>query len=436
VIDRTRMKERISPALLRLELKRALRPLMVLVIGFAVAAVAGEYILNNINGGVGGTHTIRVQIADATGVVPERAEVRFEGIEAGLVQSVDLVGGHAVLTATVAKKFGPVYKNATLTVRPNTALEDMYLDVLNRGTKNAGLATPGYVIPQSQTTSPVNAAEVLNVFEPGVRAHLYDILDQLGNGLQDRGAYLREAFIQLAPFLKIAGQVSQQLAVRADYTKELVHNTAVLTSVLSQRNVQLHDVVLAGTQTLQALSTEGGVPLQETLQDLPGVLAPIPKTTSDIDALLVKLDPAITNLYPVADRLGSALSNLRSFATAAEPALVKLRTPVQKLVPLSEHLEPFSAALASSLKKIAPQTSDVDHIVNVAAGCPSVPYAFFNWTASVTKYYDAYGAYPRGDAGIGLFSASSVTDPREANEVTCAGGTGLGAVPTTFVGEP
>ncbi len=436
MIDRERMTERVSPSLMRLELRRAFRPLLVLAIGFGVAVVAGIYILGNINGGVGSTHTIRAEVADTTGVVPERAEVRFEGIEAGLVQSVDLNHGHAVITATVANKFGTIYKNATLAVRPNTALQDMYVDVLNRGTPSAGRAGPGYVIPLSQTSSSVNVSELLNVFEPGVRAHLYDVLNQLGNGLQGRGAYLRQAFVDLVPFLRIAGQVSQQLAVRADLTKQLVHNAAILTRVLGQRGGQLHNVVLSGTRTLQALSTQGGAPLRETLADLPGVLGPIPKTTSDIDGLLAKLDPAITGLYPVANQLSSALGNLRSFATSAEPALVALRVPVQKLVPLSQQLRPFSSALASSLQGLSPQTADVNHITTVVAGCPVAPYAFFNWTASVTKYYDPYGAYPRGDAGIGLFSLSPAKDPRMVNETTCAGGTGLGAVPSNVVGEP
>ena len=72
----------------------------------------------------------------------------------------------------------------------------------------------------------------------------------------------------------------------------------------------------------------------------------------------------------------------------------------------------------------------------MVAGCPAAPYAFFNWTASVTKYYDPYGAYPRGDAGIGVFSASPPADPRMVDEPTCAGGTGLGGVPSNVVGEP
>lgn len=430
MIDRTRMTERISPSLLRLELKRATQPLLVLAIGFGIVLLAANYILSNINGGVGSTHTIRVEVADATGVVPERAETRFEGIEAGLVQSVDLVHGHAVLTASVANQFGPIYKNATVAVRPNTALQDMYLDILNRGTPSAGLASADYVIPMDQTTSPVNVAEVLDVFEPGVRAHMYDVLNELGNGLADRGAMLREAFVDLAPLLQIAGKVSDQLAVRADYTRELVHNAAILSSTLAQRTDQLRTVVLAGTKTLQALSTEGGAPLQQTLSDLPGALAAIPSTTQDVNGLLVHLNPAITDLYPVADKLPSALANLRSFAASADPAVVALRTPVVRLVPLSERLRPLSADLASSLTRIKPQTHWVNDVATDLVDCSTQLYEFFNWNASVFKFQDPFGTYSRGDFGFGLFTAPNVKDPNVVTGAGCAGGTTIGGVPS------
>jgi ABC-type transporter Mla subunit MlaD len=437
VIDRRRMTERISPSLLRLELRRATLPLIVLAIGFGVAALAGDYILNNINGGVGSTHTIKVQVATATGVVPERAEVRFEGIAAGLVQSVDLVNGHAVLTASVADRFGPIYKNATIAVRPNTALQDMYMDVLSRGTPSAGKAGGSYVIPMSQTTSPVNVSEVLDVFEPGVRAHLYDVLNELGNGLQDRGAMLRRAFVDLAPLVKIAGQASGQLAVRSDYTRELVHNAAILTSVLARRSRQLHTVILAGTRTLQALSTEGGVPLQQTLRDLPPMLATIPRMTDSVDRLVVHLSPAITDLYPVADGLPSALANLRSFAGSADPAVRALRVPVVKLVPLSTQLKPFSAQLANSLGAIEPQTGYINHIASKVAACPLALYAFFNWSDSVGKFHDGLGAYPRGDFGFGLESSPTFRGGNMVTGSSCSGGTTLEGVPTPgFPGPP
>src|SRR5205807_620419 len=148
-------------------------------------------------------------------------------------------------------------------------LQDMYLDIVDRGTPTAGKASSSYAVPLSQTQSPINVADVLNTFKPDVRTQLYTMFDQLGNGLQDRGADLRRAFVLLAPFLQIAGNVSKQLAVRATLTKQLIHNAGSLSTVLASRSTQLHELIIDGTSSLQALSTQGGAPLRETVRLLP-----------------------------------------------------------------------------------------------------------------------------------------------------------------------
>jgi ABC-type transporter Mla subunit MlaD len=438
VIDRERITDRISLPLLRLELTRAARPLVMTAIGVLVAAAATYYILNNINGGVGTTHTMKFEVADATGVVPGRAEVRFQGIEAGLVTDVALVHGHAVLTASVANKFGPVYQDAIAALRPNTALQDMYLDVLNRGTPSAGRTSSGYVVPLTQTRSPINLSEVLDQFQPGVRAHLYDLLNELGNGLQDRGAYLRRAFIDLAPFLNIAGKISTELAAHADYTKQLIHNAAVLSSILGHRTRQLHNLILAGTTTLQALSTAGGRPLQETIHQLPPTLSVLQPTLAYIDGLLPNLDRAFVNLGPVADKLPSALPELKRFAERADPAVRALQTPVVKLVPLAESLSPLSADLAKSLTAIAPQTAYVDRITQDVSRCPKQIDEFFNWTQSVGKYYDAFGSYPRAAFAFGFYTLPGDTNRQQTAPIKqCSGGSlPIGGIPTPLPPGP
>jgi ABC-type transporter Mla subunit MlaD len=430
MIQRDRLSERINLSLLRLELKRATRPLIVLAIGFAVAALAGQYILSHIRGGIGTTHRVHFQVADATGVVPARAEVRFKGIQAGLVTTVDLAHGHPVISADVGTKFGPIYKNATAAVRPNTALQDMYIDITSRGTPSAGQVSSSYVIPMDQTQSSVNVAEVLDAFQPTVRAHLYDVFNQLGNGLQDRGALLRRAFVDLAPLLRIAGQVSQQLAVRADLTKSLVHDTGTLSGVLAERNSQLQNLIVAGSRSLEGLTSRGGADLQATIHELPATLTAIDQSFGALRGVLPDVNQAVTSLYPVADNLPTSLASLRSFSASADPAVRALRTPVQKLVPLSDALRPLASSLGNALGSISPQVPDINAALHSIAGCPQVPYAFFNWTASVTKFEDSQGHYPRGDFGFGIDTLPTTKDPNVVKEQGCSPGYILGGEPT------
>jgi hypothetical protein len=44
----------------------------------------------------------------------------------------------------------------------------------------------------------------MNVFHSDVRASLRSTLDDLGNGLQDRGEKLRAAFVEVRPLLRAA----------------------------------------------------------------------------------------------------------------------------------------------------------------------------------------------------------------------------------------
>jgi ABC-type transporter Mla subunit MlaD len=423
VIDRGRMTERLNLSLVRLEMRRAIKPLIVLGIGFAVAAAAGYYILTNINGGVGSTHTMKFEVVDATGVVPGRAEVRFYGIAAGQVTDVNLVHGHAVLTATVADKFGPVYKNAIAEVRPNTALQDMFLDIVNVGTPSTGKAGSGYVIPLSQTSSPTNLADVLNAFQPDVRTQLYNLIDNLGNGLADRGTDLRRGFTLLAPFLTVAGNVSRQLAVRATLTKQLVHNTSILTATLASRSTQLHQLITSGNSTLQALATQGGAPLRQTIAELPAMLDATGHVTTAAIRSYPLLEQLVAELRPVADQLPSGLNNLKALAVSADPAVRRLQTPVTKLVPLATALKSFSANLSTSLTEIQPQISAVDTTTTDLANCIEGIDEFFNWDQSMSKFSDYLGPFVRGNPLFGFYTlpVSKQNNYAYGPHATCTG---------------
>ena len=409
MIDRNRVTERVSASTLKLELRRAIQPLIVLAVGFVIAGAAGYYIVNSINGGIGGTHTMQFAVSDATGVVPGRAEVRFYGIQAGLIDSATVEHGRAVLSVSVANKFGRVFKNATAAVRPNTPLNDMYLDITSRGTRSAGIAGPNDVIPVSQTTSPTNLADVLNAFQPDVRTQMYNLIDQLGNGLADRGADLKQAFVLLSPFLKIAGNVAGQLAVRSTLTKELVHNAAFLSTVLSSRSTQLHNLVVNGSKTLQALATQGGAPLQTTIQNLPEMLHTTVTIFEAAQRAFPNTEAVIAAAHPVAADLPQGLTNLQNLARSANPAVVKLETPVQKLVPLAQQLQPFSADLAGSLTQIKPQITNVDQATTAVSDCTLEINEFFNWDTSMSKWVDELGPFVRGNFNFGFYTAPGIT---------------------------
>jgi ABC-type transporter Mla subunit MlaD len=423
-----RLSENLNRARVELEVKRAVQPLAVLLIGVAIGLGGFYYIYDHIGAGGGAKQTVKFAADDTTGLVPDRAEVRFKGIAAGIITDVKIEDGKAVVTASVLKKWGPIYKDARAVIRPNTPLQDMYLDIVDRGHKAAGPAGKHNVMPASQTDTSVNISDVLQTFEPDVRDRMRTLMTELGQGLDDRGAKLREAFVELTPFIDIVGNLSRQLTVRTDRTKRMVHNVGQLTKVLGERDTTLRKVVDDGSRLLSATADQR-TGLDGMLRELPPALHELDTSFATLRGVLPAVDTAVDRLQPVADRLPSGLASIKGLSGDARPAVRALREPLTALVPLSKSLKPLSQSLSGSVTALRPQLPDVALATKDVAGCPVAAYMFFQWTASITKFDDAMGAYPTGDFGFGADSLSGVKSPGRSASPSCARGGPKGSEP-------
>lgn len=423
--------ERINRQRLALELRRAAKSGFVVAAALVIGAYIALRIANNIGSSIGrSTQLVSFQVNDANDVVANSDEVRFLGIPAGRVGSVKMVDGQPVITASFDTQYGHIYRNARAVVRPNTALEDMYLDIVNPGTPSAGLASASHPLPASQVDTSVNLDDVLNAFTADQRASLRSLLDNLGNGLADRGASLRDAFVQSVPFVELAGRLSQQLADRAPLVRRLVHNMAVLTTDLGQNQASLRQLITSGSQTLTTLQSHSQS-FNDTLAALPPTLSELRSSLSSVSKVLGPVDGAIRSLYPVADRLPNSLTAIRRLGASASPAVRALRTPIQKLVPLARYLVPLSSNLSKTVTRLLPQVPVLNKTTNDLAECRTGVQGFFQWNPSLAKYGDERGQSPRGNVAAGAQSTGFLTDPFEKAETSCDGGTSIGGrVPT------
>jgi virulence factor Mce-like protein len=425
-----RLTERINRARLAVELKRSLRPLLGLAIGVAIGLAAWLVIISNVGtGALRSQHTVRFAVDSAASVMPGRNPVMLRGVEVGTITGVDLDRGTAIVTAKLQSRYGPVYRDARAQLRPATALENMYLDIVDRGTKGAGEATAKQPIALGQTRAAVQIEDVLSAFAPNVRAHLATTLRELGGGLNGRGDDLREAFVKVVPFLQAVAGVSRQLGDRADLTRRLVSDTATLTGELGRRNRALRSLVRNGAATLGTLGRSSG-DLDETLRQLPPMLRELDASFAAVRGVVGDVDGALRDLRPVADRLPGALTSLRRLSANADPALSRLRGPVRHLVPLAASLRPLSARLDAALRALAPQVADINHTTSSTAGCSYAINKFFEWTASVTKFEDAQTLFPRGNGVLSVNSAGGALDsPNTRPAPGCSPGTPKVAVP-------
>jgi ABC-type transporter Mla subunit MlaD len=392
------------------------------LVGIACALYIGVHVSRTL---LASTHEVRFGVDDVTGVVAGKDDVRYKGIPAGTITKVEIVAGHPVLTARIQTKYGQIYRNARAVLRPNTALQDMYIDITDRGSSAAGVAKKADPLPTSQTDSSVHIDDVLDVFGAGERTRLRSLLDNFGNGLRGRGAALRTAFVQAVPFLQVAGRVSQQLAARAPITKRLVHNAALLTTELGRREQTLRALVREGSATLSTLQA-GSSDLNATLQALPPTMTAIDSSFTAVRGVLGDVDTAVQSLYPVAGALPTSLAAVNRLNASASPAVRALQDPVQRLVPFAQALAPLSASLSQAVSALRPQVGTIDRVTKDLAACKTGVQGFFQWDASMSKYGDVRGPVPRGNVVIGPQASGVLSSPDEYAPQACTAGKPIG----------
>jgi phospholipid/cholesterol/gamma-HCH transport system substrate-binding protein len=340
-------------------------------------------------------------------VIPGSTTVRIAGVEVGTVTGAGLVDGRPVLTLSLQQQYAPIYRDASLRIRPVTALEDMYVDITSRGQKSAGVLAGNQVLPATQTASPVEISSVLDALDANTRGRLATLLDELGAGLNDGGAKLRASFEAIAPFLVVADRMSSALARRHVELARLVHNFAGLSKELALRDTQLSGFVNNADATLGALA-RNNAPFAATIQQLPSTLQSMSSAFSQLRTAEGALDPALRSLGPVASALPSGLDALSRFSQNATPALNALRPAIKQLRPLARVLQPTSQALAGAFSQLQPEAPQLDRITTLAAKPACLTYIgqFLNRVISLTKFGDGQNniANARADVTVDIGS--------------------------------
>ncbi|WP_320671860.1 MlaD family protein [Patulibacter defluvii] len=419
---RDRISGRINRARLQLEVRRAARPSLVVLLGVAIFLAAGGYIVSQVSRTLlADTYEVRIEVADARGVVVNADDVRFRGIPAGSVTKVEMVDGQPVLTARIQREYGRIYQDARAMLRPNTALQDMFVDIVDRGTPAAGPVDAQRPLRRDRTTTPVHVDEVLDVFRGDERARMAALLDGLGNGMEDRGARLRTAFAELVPVLRVAGDITRQLGDRRPLVQRLVRNSSLLTAELGAREQQLRRLIGSGSRTAGALAERSG-DLDAVLRGLPPTLTEVDTSFAAVRGVLGDVDRAVRALRPVARRLPGTLADLRRLNATAAPAVRSLERPVGRLLPLADALPPLSADASAAVAALRPQVPAVEHTVKALAGCKKGVQGFFQWNASMSKFGDSRGSVPRGNLVVGLNSNGILPTPFEFAPKACTPG--------------
>ena len=319
---------------------------------------------------------LKADMSTAQAVTPGQGQtVRVAGVRVGDISAVDYEDGHAVVTMDIDRKFLPVYRNATILLRPKTGLKDMFLE-LDPGTNtdpnsNDDEFQNGDSIPIANTAPDTNVDQVLSALDGDTRAYLRLLLTQGGLGLDGRGKDLGKLLGSLGPINRGLARLNTEVAKRKENLATLIHNMNLLWGRVGEDGQGIEQLVSASDQALGAIASQSP-DVQRTI----ALLGPTLSTTHDAlvktDRLATVLGPAVNSLRPFARKLKPVNDSLGSLAKSTyDPVKKEIRPFVRNARQPVRNLRPAAQNLVRATPRLTTVGSKLNELFNMAAYNPN-----------------------------------------------------------------
>jgi phospholipid/cholesterol/gamma-HCH transport system substrate-binding protein len=345
---------------------------------------------------------LKAEFETAQAVVPGQGQtIRVAGVRIGDVQKVEVEDGVGVVTFAIDREYLPVYRDATILLRPTTGLKDMFFQ-LDPGTRAAGEYEESETVPVANTAPDVNLDEILAALDSDTQAYLRLLLVGAGKGLDGRDKDLGELLGGLGPINRDLATLNRQVAQRRDNLARLIHNLNVLTTAVGRNDDELTRLVSSSQSALGAIADQDPS-VRRAVRLLPDTLGQAEDTLNETARFAALLGPTFDDLRPFARNLEPLNASLRKLADSATPVLEDEVRPfvraARPVVPdLNKAAERFGAAtppltrLAHKLNRFG---NTVSYNPNGAepAGAPGRDEGYLYWVAWA------------GHVGNGIFSA-------------------------------
>ena len=301
-------------------------------------------------------YVVNAPFATASAVTAGQGQaVTIAGVEVGLVGGVSLKDGHAVVAMDLFKRYAPIYRNATVLLRPRTPLKDMYL-ALDPGTRSAGAVPDGGTISLANTQPDVNVDQVLGSLDADTRTYLLLLLSGGAQAFAGPGARagtpsrqttreLAAIFKRFVPLNRDTRSFASLLATRDNDLRGAIHNLDLVAGSLGSVDSQLASLVRASNANFGAIASQDTA-LEAALTQLPPTLAQTSSTLAKVKTFAAATGPALKRLEPFAHELGPALAAVRPLARDTTPAI-------------QHQLRPFSVAVAPLVQTLRPAATEL-----------------------------------------------------------------------------
>ena len=409
---------------MRRQIKKQARVFVAIMFLFVAALGIGGYILSNqrfylpAEVPLLGTdfYTVKAELPSGQAIVPGQGQtVNIAGVKIGEVGSVTLEEGRAVVELHIQDEYRPIYRDATVLLRPKTGLKDMYL-ALDPGNKRAGSLPEGGRVRVANTLPDVNSDEFLAQLDEDTRAYLQILLNAGGTAFDDKvtGADkhydqtaaqdLRETFKRFEPTARDGRRITRLLVKRRHNIRRVIHNFQTFSTALAERDDQLAALVDSANANFEALASEEGA-LREAVRLFPGALDQTEQTLTKTSALAAELGPALERLRPFARQLAPALRKTQPFFRETTPIIRdQIRPFARDVQPTIRDLRSATSDLAVVSPRLARSFGVLNRFFNMLAYDPPGERKSFNfwaaWTAhagaTLFNLQDAHGPIRRG----------------------------------------
>ena len=262
---------------------------------------------------------IKVELEDAQAVTPGQGQtVRVAGVEIGAIGKVNVEDGVAVVDMEILPEYeGLIRQDATVLLRPKTALKDMLLEV----DPGEGKPVPdGGRLPVANTSPDIDPDEIFASLDADARSYLKVLISSGGQGLDGHGEDLRQTLLRLEPLhrdlARLNGAVAGAPREPQEADPRLRRDRA---GAGRQGRGAASASCAASNEVFSALAAEESN-VSATVNKLPGHAAPDRRRRlAKVETLGDRLGPALNALRPPFRRLDETNAAVRPFVTEAAP---------------------------------------------------------------------------------------------------------------------
>jgi phospholipid/cholesterol/gamma-HCH transport system substrate-binding protein len=350
---------------------------------------------------------LKAEFETAQAVVPGQGQtLRVAGVQVGDVEKVELEDGVAVVTFGMDRDYLPVYKDATILLRPQTGLKDMFFE-MDPGTESAGAIEEGGTVSLANTAPDVNLDELLDALDSDTQAYLRLLLVGAGKGLDGRGKDLGKVLGSLGPLTKDLDAINSKVAERKDNLRRLITNFNALTKEVGMSERTITSLIENSNEAVGAIA-EQDPSVQRAIQLLPSTLEQSTETLNNVALFADQLGPAFGDLRPFARNLDELNASTKKLAIKTTPVIKnQIRPFVRSARQPVRDLSSAAAQLSRATPKLTVVGKKINRLGNMAAynphgaeppGTPNRDEGYLFWAAwlghnsgSVFQVQDAHG---------------------------------------------